>query len=267
MATPESQMMAVDRLDETWLLLKLKRVRNKINVGYFATISPDQTVPDALPCTSLMTVMEHRAVHYQQLTQAVTHQQIQESVVTMLGAQQQQSAAVAFDYQQHPDYMAVITGHTSQIQQRKEQLAVFNKPIRVIEPAFQAVVRAVNFLLPYHWPPRYQKQPANHWLIVHLAAPLAVVMHCRHGDLIDIKFQSLAELAALQHCGTPVFIFGLKSLLLALREILPEHEFTVLQVPDQLAAASTTDNSIKINSGQMMPLLGLALRGFSHWHH
>lgn len=267
MATRESQTMAVDRLDEAWLLLKLQRVSNKIAVNYFATVPLQQAPATALPCASLMTVMEHRAVHYQQLTQAINPRQIQESVVSMLGSQPQQLGSVAYDHQQYPDYTAVVTGHASQIQQRRQQLAVLNKPVSIIEPAFQAVVRAVNFLLPSHWPPQYLAKPANQWVIVHLVQPLVVVMHCRHGDLIEVKFQSLAELSSLVQCGIPVFVFGLSHLFTSLHELLPQHNFISLQLPAELTAVSTTDASLKLNTGQMMPLLGLALRGFSHWHH
>lgn len=257
-----SQRMAVDIISNQFVLLQLGLRDNNITVNQLFSHPLETPLPKALSCQSLMTVMEHRAVHYQQLAEQPSLQEIRENIRHTLGTTQDDVQQMLIDHQHQNQETVVITGHPAQIARRQQQLAPLNKPVTVVEPAFQAVLRAVNYLLPSHWPAAYFDSPSYQWTVVQLAQPLAIVMYCRRGDMVSLNFRSFAEVRELSQLNHPVFFFGPDDLCRSLAELTESPLFIQLQLP-----AHTGAGPFSLTAGQHMSLFGLALRGFNHWHH
>ncbi|MGM0526022.1 MAG: hypothetical protein ACQEQ8_07505 [Pseudomonadota bacterium] len=262
MAISLSHRLAVDIVDEQLVLLQLKAIGNSVAIHQLFSHPLDKPLNKTLRCQSLMTVMEHRAVHYQQVANKPSASEVREVVGETLGVSQTYDRSMIIDHQQQVENTVVITGHPAQVAKKKQQLAVLGKRITVVEPAFQAVLRAVNFLLPGHWPASYLKYPCQQWLVIQLAQPLAIAMNCVRGDLQSLSFSSLSEVAGLTHLNCPVFFFGPDDLCRTLSKLVTSPLFIQLKIPPQLSTDSTA-----LTADKHIPLLGLALRGFNHWHH
>ncbi|RUO73610.1 hypothetical protein [Idiomarina seosinensis] len=262
MAISLSHRLAVDIVDEKLVLLQLKAIGSAISVHQLFSHPLDQPLNKKLNCQSLMTVMEHRAVHYQQIASKPSANEVREVVAETLGVTPTGDQPMVIDHQQQLENTVVVTGHPAQVAKKKQLLALLNKPITVVEPAFQSVLRAVNFLLPEHWPTRYLKYPCQQWLVIQLAQPLAIVMNCLRGDLQSLNFSSISEVSALTQLNCPIFFFGPSDLCRTLAELVTSPLFIQLKIPAQLSTDSTS-----LTADKHIPLLGLALRGFNQWHH
>lgn len=263
MFTMRSPHAAVDIIQNTLSVLVLKSTDGVISCAFWhqQAITDDTTLDRKLPCQSIMTMMQYRAIHYQQITQQASFKQVQESVQEKFGGDSTDNN-LQIDCQSSAASTSVISGHRSQIAQLQESFSFIPKPLSVIEPRCQAIVRAANYLLPSIWPKEFCQKPGSDWFIVELAQPLSVAIRCSFGEPIERQFIALADIPQLVSDNVClVLYFGDAALQQALQQQTRSPLLTPLTVPAKLQQQLPM-----LKDNQYLPLLGVALRGFSKWH-
>lgn len=250
---------AVDIINGYLIYLRLSSYRGTIAVEQWHYQPLEQTLPKSIRCSSLMTVMEHRAVHYQQLTGPGDAISVKESVQHTIGDDSTTGGQLALDYQSAPAGAHVVSAHASQVKKKQRLFAALNSPVRVVEPAFQAIIRATNYLL--SGSSYLNRCDCSQWAIIQCAQPLSTCLHCEFGCLTSLNFVADSELETIDTQSTLVFYFG-DITALSTNIQTRARRWHKLELPT--AIASHIDLRFE---HQLLPLFGNALRGFSQWHH
>lgn len=253
MARYRSLQIAVDRIGDTTAALALNHQGGHFAIECYHHFPTDE--PVNLGRAELIAAIEHRATHYQRFTSQTPAQQVLESFQQTLT----NDAALMLDHQSQSEHTAAVASYQSQILKVRHQFASLNRPLKVIEPAFQAVIRATNWLLPRHWSRLPQHTPCSDWLIILLEQPLSVCLHCRYGELESLSFRSLSELAA-EPPTIPIFYVGANHLATLLQQTVssPAIPLTLGELEQQ--------GEPPLTAAQHLVLVGLALRRFNQWH-
>lgn len=253
---------AVDIIAERLVYLQLGCDRGKPFVCQWHEQPLSDTISNKVRCQELMTVMEHRALYYQQLTQTQTtnpsdiYSCVEETFGHSLidGAERLQ-----IDYQHSPAMTEVVSVHASQVKKRQQQFAALSGRIRIVEPAFQAVVRATNYLLSETQ--RVAGQVHTAWLVIELNQPLSTCISCQFGVVTELNFVAESDLPQVIDKHPATLFFG------------DSHGFSdavncklnrafKLSLP-----TSIHDRLSSLPTARALILFGNALRGFSQWHH
>ena len=136
---------AVDIIDKQLVVLQLASARGRLWVHQWHQQPATQACSQKLHCRALMTVMDHRAVHYQQLSEHQQLHQVRESVHASLGLEHTQLDTLTLDYQHTPLGTQIVSGHCSQVRKKQQQFEVLKCPVSIVEPAFQAVIEQQTF--------------------------------------------------------------------------------------------------------------------------
>lgn len=261
MAHYVAPLAAVDIIDKQLVVLQLASAQGRLWVHQWHQQPATQACSQKLHCRALMTVMDHRAVHYQQLSEHQQLHQVRESVHASLGLEHTQLDTLTLDYQHTPLGTQVVSGHCSQVRKKQQQFEVLKCPVSIVEPAFQAVIRATNFLLAEHYSPAQSHAPSPEWQILQLAEPLSTLIRCHYGSISALSFHSESDLTSIIGSPLPTFYFGN-------RNISNRHQFGSQPMLQTLALPSYLQENMSTALGdQLLPLFGCALRGFIKWHH
>lgn len=248
--------LAIDNDGNTFTALAVRFQQQRWRVSYCQQFTLDNAPQVSLPTQSLMAALDHRATHYQSLAASASLNSVQEHMANTLGNPE----ALAVDFQNQPHQTIAVAGHHSQVAQKQQQLAAFKRPVSIIEPAFQSVLRAINALLPQLCAAHALTMPLTDWYVLQLAEPLAIQMHCRYGELHALSFLSISDVVE-QPPRYPMFYFG--SANHCQRLITDNAHHRLLPV-----TLDTIDNSssVTLTSDKHLVLFGLALRGANQWH-
>ena len=259
MPRTKAALAAVDIIDNELIYLQLSTERGNVFIHQWHKQKANTASNKGLDCRELMTVMEHRASHYQRLTQPSATDNVTSFVHETYGGTADYTQDIVLDYQYDPTSAHVISAHSSQVKKRQQLFAQLAGPLSIVEPAFQAILRATNFLLGQG--ELITSRPCEQWLIVELSHPLSTCIFCHHGCLDRLQFVAESELHEVITNSPLTLYFGDKTKFSETTQNLLNTAIE-LQLPKSMG-----DFSSAVGSTAAISLFGNALRGFSSWHH
>lgn len=259
MPRTHAPLAAVDIIGENLVYLQLSSNKGDIFIHQWHIQPADQSCSCKLRCRELMTVMEHRASHYQQLTQPPKTENVTDIAQATYGGNSAYSKEVTLDYQSTISCTQVISAHSSQVKTRQGVFSSLPAPVTVVEPAFQAILRATHFLLSQGQ--LVMQEAYTEWVIIELNQPLSSCLFCHYGILDKLQFASETELTELIDDSVMTYYFGDKNKFTGLTQKQLDKAIE-LQLPEPY-----TEISDAVGHAAAITLFGSALRGFSSWHH
>lgn len=251
---------AVDIVDNMLVYLQLGCDQGQPFVYRWYQQPIDATITAKFQRAELMTVMEHRALYYQQLTQTDKPADIDACVKETFGSSATDASdKLQVDYQHTAAVTHVVSAHASQVKKRQRQFTTLSSAIRIVEPAFQAVMRAANYLLSRS--ELLVLQPTTEWLIVELNQPLSTCVSCQFGVVRRLSFIAESDLPQLIEQQPLTLYLGSK-------DHFSETVKNKLECAVKLSLPSTITAAISaLPEARAFILFGNALRGFNQWHH
>lgn len=259
MSRSQAPLAAVNIIGDQLIYLQLSSTNGEIFIHQWHTQPADAPWSGRMNCRELMTVMEHRAAHYQRLTRPTATDNVANIVQETYGGSTDYAQEITLDFQAAGACTHVISAHSSQVKKRQSLFTRLPAPVTIVEPAFQAILRAANFLLGHVQ--LHAGQVCTDWLIVELNQPLSSCLFCRCGALDKLQFAAEKELNELIDDATLIYYFGDNAGFSegTKRRLAQAIE---LQLPQTLAKISD-----EVGASAAIITFGNALRGFSNWHH